>query len=109
VLRGLRVERVDGAEGPVRLVRASSQVGDVTKARGTLFLCPYMGRRYALFSLARGAHGPVVENADPFEPHLEEYDAFVARVIAAAQKLVRSRSGARRPSAAPGAPQPLRR
>jgi hypothetical protein len=109
VLRGIRVERTPGAKGPIRIVRATRYVGDVTETRGVVFVCPYMGYSYGLFSLDRGVHGPVVENADPFEQHPEEYDAFIGRVIAAAQELARDDAYDHGPSVAPGSPQPLRR
>jgi hypothetical protein len=96
VLRGLRIERASGAEGEVRIVRAARHASQTAGARNTIFLCPYMGHSYALFSLARGVHGPVVENADPFERHPEEYDAFIGRVVAAAHELAQRRTGARR-------------
>ena len=107
VLRGLRIERASGAEGEVRIVRAARQASHVGGARGTIFLCPYMGHGYGVFSLGRGVHGPIVENTDPFERHPEEYDAFVGRVIAAVHELARRQAASRRSHHRSAKVQPL--
>ena len=97
VFRGLRLEKTTRADEPVRIVPATRHVGGKEATPGTLFMCPYMGHAYGVFSLARGVHGPIVEKADPFARHPEEYDEFIGRVISAADKLLRRRAPARRP------------
>jgi hypothetical protein len=44
-----------------------------------------MGKRYGEFALAGGSRGRLEERRDIFESDLDEYQAFVARVIKAAR------------------------
>jgi hypothetical protein len=84
--RGVRIESAPDEGGEFRLVRAAHRATKRAAHRDAIFLCPYMGRAYSLFSLAGGVKGQIIENADPFEPHPEEYDAFIERIIETAKR-----------------------
>ena len=52
---------------------ATKSTGDPAEEQQALFICPYMGRAYALFAM------PVED------PHPEEYEAFINTVMTAAK------------------------
>jgi hypothetical protein len=81
--RGVRIESVPDPLGAFRVVRATASLEDLPGGAQT-FLCPYMGKRYGEFALAGGSRGRVEERRDIFESDVDEYQAFMARVIEAA-------------------------
>jgi hypothetical protein len=80
-LRGIRVEAGSDESGAVRIARATQSLSDADHPACSAFLCPYMGRAYGLFMLQGGGRGAVDERRDIFEPHLDEYSAFIDKII----------------------------
>jgi hypothetical protein len=83
--RGVRIESVPDPSGAFRVVRATASLEELPRGTHT-FLCPYMGKRYGEFALAGGSRGRVEERRDIFESDVDEYQAFIARVVEAARK-----------------------
>lgn len=82
---GLRIETAPDHDGSFRLVRVTKSIGEAPEGPNALFICPYMGRAYGCFAMLGGKKGAVEEKLNIFDPHLEEYDAFIDAVIAAAK------------------------
>jgi hypothetical protein len=82
---GLLIEGAPEGDGSLRVGRVTRSIGDPSGGPETLFICPYMGRAYGFFGLQGGGKGAVVENRDIFDPHPEEYHAFINTVLAAAK------------------------
>ena len=61
------------------MMLATKSTGDPAEEQQARFICPYMGRAYALFAM------PVEEKGDIFDPHPEEYEAFINTVMTAAK------------------------
>jgi hypothetical protein len=82
---GLLIEGPPEGVGSLRVMRWTKSIGDPTKEQETVFICPYMGRAYGCFAMRSGEMGAVEEKQDIFDPHPEEYDAFINTVMAAAK------------------------
>jgi hypothetical protein len=82
---GLLIEAEPCSAGSIRVIRATKSIGDPSEGPNALFTCPYMGRAYGCFAMIGGDKGAVEEKLDIFDPHLEEYDAFIDAVMAAAK------------------------
>jgi hypothetical protein len=83
---GLLIEGVPGGGGSLRVVRVTKSIGDPPEEPEAFFICPYMGRAYGFFALRGGEKGAIEEKENIFDPHVEEYDAFIDAVIAAAKQ-----------------------
>ncbi len=82
---GLLIERAPDGNGSLQVIRATRSIGELPEGPEALFICPYMGRAYGFFALRGGEMGAVEEKLDIFDPHPEEYDAFINTVMAAAK------------------------
>ena len=82
---GLLIEAEPDGHGSLRLVRVTKSIGDPPEGPEALFICPYMGRAYGFFAMLGGEMGTVEEKLDIFDPHPEEYGAFINTVMAAAK------------------------
>jgi hypothetical protein len=83
---GFLIETAPNRDGSFHLVRVTKSIGDPPEGPHALFICPYMGRAYECFVMLGGAEGVVEEKQNHIiDPQLQEYDAFIDAVIAAAQ------------------------
>ena len=93
VLHGLRILSGPDADGAFRLARGSQHVGEVhvaeAQGRGNgLFLAPTLGANFAALMQRDTDYGGEEEKADAMrsvDARAAEYEAFIDRVIAAAQ------------------------
>ncbi len=85
IRHGLLIEGAPEGDGPLRVTRATKSIGEPPEGPDALFLCPYMGRSYGFFALRGGEMGAVEEKQNIFDPHPEEYDAFINTVMAVAR------------------------
>lgn len=93
VLHGLRILSGPDANGEFRLARASQHVGEVhvgeAQGRGNgLFLAPNLGANFAALMQSETDYGGQEEKGDAVrsvDVRAGEYQAFIDRVVAAAQ------------------------
>jgi hypothetical protein len=83
--RGLVIESEPDADGNFRLRRATRQAADESPARHVIFICPFMGKAYDIYTPTLGVHGAIREKHDALTPLDDEYEDFIARVLETAK------------------------
>jgi hypothetical protein len=85
ILSGLLIESSPDDAGYFRIRRATRQSAEQEGTqRYVIFICPYMGKAYDVFTPIFGVHGAIKEKHDGMEPIDDEYADFIARVLIAA-------------------------
>lgn len=84
ILHGLMIESPPDDTGNFRIRRATRQAAEKEPQSYVIFICPYMGKAYDVFTPIQGLHGAIKEKHDALEPLDDEYADFIARVREAA-------------------------
>jgi len=83
-LCGLLIESNPDGDGSFQIRRAARDKAENEADSYVIFLCPYMGRAFDIFT-STGVYGAVVEKHDALEDDSYEYADFIDGVIAAAR------------------------
>ena len=85
ILGGLLIESQPDDAGNFHLRRTTRGSAEIEGSQHyVIFICPYMGRAYDVFTPIFGVHGAIKEKHDALESVDDEYDDFIARVLDAA-------------------------